>query len=295
MNRSLCVIVVLLLACAALAVPAPEPFVSNWEYPVDPDRDCRITRNNGVLTIEMPGSYHDYDPLRRRFNAPRILLKLEGNFDLQVRVRIDCSPSTRSTDKGQPSFVSAGFLLIYPETHRCICSHREYGVMQQGIGLEAYDIAPMLGGPRRERASQKGIGEDGFLVRKDWYCKKQNPNMIWDCQGLKQYHAIYDRGFRDWPLRPKADCAYLRLEQHGREAYSYFISRDGERWTGMGAFSGPPAKLKLGLAAFSTSSEPSRVCFDHLKLTRGKKKEPSKEPLLGPSIYKASLSMPSFP
>lgn len=295
MSRSLCVIAALLLACAAFAAPAPEPFVSGWGYPVDPDRDCKIRRDSGNLIIDMPGADHDYDPVRKRFNAPRILLKLEGSFDLQVRVRIDCNPSTRSTDKGQPSFVSAGFLLIYPETHRSICSHMEYGVMQQGIGLEGFAVAPRLPWPQRQPATRKGIGGDGFVLRKDWYCKKQNPNMIWDRQELKHNHAIYDRGYRDWPLRPKAGYAYLRLEQHGREAYSFFVSRDGERWTEMGACLGPPAKPKLGLAAFSTSSEPSKVLFDQLKLTRGRKKDPPKEPLFGPGIYKAGLSLPSLP
>ena len=48
------------------------------------------------------------------FNAPRLLCDLEGTFDLEVRVRIEYCPSEQSTVKGQPSYVSAGFLLIYP-------------------------------------------------------------------------------------------------------------------------------------------------------------------------------------
>jgi hypothetical protein len=34
--------------------------------------------------------------------------------------------------------------------------------------------------------------------------------------------------------------------------------------------SGLPTKLKLGLAAYSTSSDPSKVRFDKLQLLRGK-------------------------
>ncbi|HEY7328129.1 MAG TPA: hypothetical protein VH592_10835 [Gemmataceae bacterium] len=55
--------------------------------------------------------------------------------------------------------------------------------------------------------------------------------------------------------------------------FDYFLSPDGEKWSGLGSRSGPPAKVKLGLAAYSTSSEPSKVRFDQLKLWRGKKKE----------------------
>ena len=74
----------------------------------------------------------------------------------------------------------------------------------------------------------------------------------------------------------KADCAYLRLEQ--REEWSYFfISADGEKWTPVTPLRSLPNGGKLGLAASSTSPEPSKVIFDQLKLTRGKKEEKKKD------------------
>jgi hypothetical protein len=112
MTRSLFALAALFLVCAAFAAPAPGPFVSGWGSPVDPDRDCKIRRDNDALIIEMPGTDHDYDPLRERVNAPRILRDFEGDFDMQLRVRIDCSPSIKSTVKGQPSYVAGGFLII---------------------------------------------------------------------------------------------------------------------------------------------------------------------------------------
>ena len=121
MNRSLSVLSVLLLAvsllaCAVLAVPAPKPSLKEWGNPVDPDQDCRIRRDGGVLGIEMPGTEHEYDPYRNRFNAPRIPLEIEGDFDLQVRIRIDCPASAQSSVEGQPAYVSAGFLMLYPDS-----------------------------------------------------------------------------------------------------------------------------------------------------------------------------------
>ena len=87
-------------------------FVSGWGKPIDPDKDCKIQRDKDTLAIEIPGKDHDYDPVRKHFNAPRLLSDLDGNFDLQVRVRIDSRPSAQSTVEGQPSYTSAGFLVI---------------------------------------------------------------------------------------------------------------------------------------------------------------------------------------
>jgi hypothetical protein len=272
MSRSFCVLALSLLVCAALAAPAPEPFVSGWGNPVNPDRDCKIRRNNGALTIEMPGTDHDYDPIRKRFNAARLLRDIEDDFEIQVRVRIESSPSSHSTVTGQPSSVSAGFLLIYPETGQCICHRTEYGVLQEGIGLDRFAVAPNLAGPQLGGQSRKGIGEDGYAAVSSFFWKKTKDPMVWDreCPGL--FHMICDCGWKNWPFPKKTDYAYLRLEQ--RDIWiKLFISPDGEKWTRVSSHSGQPRKFKLGLAAYSTSSEPSKVRFDQLKFWRSKKKK----------------------
>lgn len=97
--------------------------MSNRGDPLDPDKDCKIKCDKDALLIEMPGTDHDYAPVRKRFNAPRIFCDLEGNFDVQLRVRIDYRPSAQATVKGHPSFISAGFLLIHPEAKRTIKSY----------------------------------------------------------------------------------------------------------------------------------------------------------------------------
>jgi hypothetical protein len=63
--------------------------------------------------------------------------------------------------------------------------------------------------------------------------------------------------------------AYLRLER-SNGWLNFFISADGEKWTRLIKRSDPHTKLKLGLAAYSTSSEPSKVRFDKLKLAYDK-------------------------
>jgi hypothetical protein len=273
MRRSLCVFVALLLTCAALAAPAPEPFVSGWGNPVDPDRDCKISRGGNALTIQMPGSDHDYDPIRKRLNAPRLLRDMEGDFKIQIRVLIDCCPSTQSTVKGQPSYVAAGFLLIYSETGRFICDRFEYGISQPGMGLDAYTIAPKLGWRQLESKPRKGIGEAGYAIMKNWDCTLLQFNNTWDRESPKLSHILWDRGWDAWPQWPmpkKTNSAYLRLELRD-SLFRLLISADNKWYTELIKSSGPPTKFKLGLAAYSTSSDPSKVRFDQLKLTRGRK------------------------
>lgn len=241
MSRSLCLLAALLLASAILAAPAPKPFVAGWGNPVDPDSDCKISRDKGALTIEMPGSDHDYDPIRERYNAPRLLREFKGKFGLQVRIQILSRPSKQSTVKGQPSFVSAGFLIVPREEHHPPCRRFEYGIKPEGLGFLA----------RKDRDSKKGRSE-----------------------GLGDYR------WKKWPLPKNSDYAYLRLERLGRGC-SCSVSPDGKEWTsiiGMGIL---PEKIKVGLAAYTTSSEPSKVRFDQLKIKRVQRIEL----LGGPSHY----------
>lgn len=268
MTRTFFAFATFLLASATSAVPAPN--LSGWGKSVDPDKDCKINRSRDTLTIEMPGAEHDYDPIRKCFNAPRLLRDIEGNFDLRVRVRIDCRPSARSTVKGQLSCVSAGILLIYPDTYSSICERFEFGLSQPAFGQAGAAFAPQLLLPRRDQAARKAIGEDGYVANKTFWCRERSDNGKRDLESLVLTQTICDPGWLGWPLSRKTDQAYLRLEQSDRRL-TFFISPDGERWAFLVHGPHPPTKLKLGLAAYSTSSKPSKVKFDQLKLTRVKK------------------------
>jgi hypothetical protein len=276
MIRSFCVIAGILLAYGALAAPAPDPLKS-WGKPVDPDEDCKIRRNGGILSIEMPGSYHDYDPIRKRFNSPRILREIKGEFDFQVRVRIDSRPSAQSTDKGQPSYVAAGFLLLLPDTTRPTCSRLDYGILAGGTGLDAYTVAPLLSYPQIAETSRKRIGTDGYVAEKTWYYKGLVGGVPWDrlpenSRVLEQFYQLFDHGWKKWPLPNKAGQAYLRLEQRSQWIY-FLISPDGDKWSVVVARANLPTNLKVGMAAYTTSSERSTVLFDQLEFTQGGNKK----------------------
>jgi hypothetical protein len=97
MIRPILSLALLLAACAVLDAPAPEPFKSGWDKPVDPSRDCKFHIKGGTVTIELPGGDHNLAPNRDRFNAPRLLRDVQGDFVMQVLVSGSFRPSAKSS------------------------------------------------------------------------------------------------------------------------------------------------------------------------------------------------------
>jgi RNA polymerase sigma factor (sigma-70 family) len=91
------------------------PWVTGWDKPVDPDKDCKFIRDKGTLTIEVPGKDHDLGIERGLMNSPRLLRDVEGDFVAQVRVRGTFKPSQDSTSNERIPFVGAGLLLMADE------------------------------------------------------------------------------------------------------------------------------------------------------------------------------------
>lgn len=244
MTRTCYVLPLLLVACQVLAVPAPDPFKSGWDKPVDPDRDCKFLFRGGTLAIELPGGDHDLAPKRKRFNAPRLLREIEGDFIMQVRVSASFRPSAKSAVDKQEPRVAAGLVLI-PADENCI--RLEYGA----------DI-------RRSVLSS----DPAFRIRGE---------QIWNME-IGGWVLPWQQQIR----KGDEEHIYLRLDRQENSIYK-FLSPDGEKWyagssdtPGKGTisvdFSALPAKLKAGLAAYSTSTEPFKVRFDQFKLIRGQKK-----------------------
>ena len=117
MSRSLCAVACFLTTCVALAAPAPtdRPWVTGWNKPMDPDKDCKFVRDKGTLTIEVPGKDHDLGIERGLMNSPRLLRDVEGDFLAQVRVAGTFQPSNESTSTERVPFVGAGLLLLADE------------------------------------------------------------------------------------------------------------------------------------------------------------------------------------
>ncbi|HEY7311218.1 MAG TPA: hypothetical protein VH643_17790 [Gemmataceae bacterium] len=230
MVRLSCALFLLLIAYAVLAAPVPAT-KDGWGRPVDPDHDCKITIKDDTVTMELPGGDHELNPKRDRFNAPRLLRDVEGDFVVQVRVSASFRPSAKSSVKGEAPRVAAGLILIPAEKNSI---RLEYGAYRRGEKQRS-------GFSNRMRGQQLGMN-----VELDW-----NPS--------------------DWV--PNEDHIYLRIEREGNWIRNV-LSPDGKTWGRYNSSEDAkmPSKFKVGLAAYSTSTEPFKVRFDQFKLTRNQKK-----------------------
>jgi regulation of enolase protein 1 (concanavalin A-like superfamily) len=91
------------------------PWVTGWDKPVDPDKDCKFIRDKDTLTIEVPGKDHDLAIERDLMNSPRLLRDVQGDFVALVRVSGTFKPSQDSTSNERLPFVGAGLLLMADE------------------------------------------------------------------------------------------------------------------------------------------------------------------------------------
>lgn len=117
MFRTLSPILFLVVAFAVVeAAPVKEKKVQTikgWGAVVDPDRDCKITLDEGKVTITVPTTCHDltYTDDGTKRNAPRVLQDVKGDFRVQVKVRVFPLPQENTSSNCKFSFVSSGLLL----------------------------------------------------------------------------------------------------------------------------------------------------------------------------------------
>ena len=87
--------------------------IKGWGTVVDPDGDCRITRED-QLTVTVPKTPHNLTYVKKNFvrlNAPRILQEATGDFLLQVNVKAFPPPANNTPSGERLSFRSAGLLV----------------------------------------------------------------------------------------------------------------------------------------------------------------------------------------
>ncbi|MCI0638992.1 MAG: DUF1349 domain-containing protein [Gemmataceae bacterium] len=92
--------------------------ITGWGEVVDPAGDCKIEEKEGVVSITVPGTHHDLNPLPgwNKLDAPRVLQDVDGDFDLQVLVRKFEKPKANtSSNKEKPASFVAGGLLVWQD------------------------------------------------------------------------------------------------------------------------------------------------------------------------------------
>jgi Protein of unknown function (DUF1349) len=222
-----------LAAGLALAAPVPPPKQATftqpgWGKPIDPDKGCTFTFGRDSLTLKVPGGYHDLHEGRRRWNAPRLLRDVEGDFLAEVRVAGAFRASEKAAERGMRPGVSA-VLLVIDEKRK---EHLHVG----------------LGGSRTDRGERclfaefMGVDAEKFFVM----------NLSED--------------EKEWPLPAGAKGAVLRLERQGKH-FTGSLSADGKTWRPFERIAvALPRKVKVGVAAFSNSKDAFTVTFDRFEL-----------------------------
>jgi regulation of enolase protein 1 (concanavalin A-like superfamily) len=90
-------------------VPGKE--LAGWGTAIDPDGDCQITPEGNAVTMTIPATLHDLNAEIDKYNAPRILRDVQGDFEIQVKVAGDFKPGTKSTRKGALPSMGAGIIV----------------------------------------------------------------------------------------------------------------------------------------------------------------------------------------
>jgi regulation of enolase protein 1 (concanavalin A-like superfamily) len=87
--------------------------LEGWGAITDPDGDCKVAAEKGMLTIVVPKTHHDltYTVDYTRLNSPRVLQPAEGDFTLEVNVPAYPLPTDAGSSGGNHSFVSSGLLI----------------------------------------------------------------------------------------------------------------------------------------------------------------------------------------
>jgi hypothetical protein len=103
---------------AARAGDKPQE-IKGWGAATDPDGDCKFEEKEGKLTIKVPGSIHDLYPgqkdEKKRFNAPRVLREIEGDFVAYVKVTADWKPGGKNPEANTFPYNGAGLLVWGPD------------------------------------------------------------------------------------------------------------------------------------------------------------------------------------
>src|SRR5215212_3451905 len=90
MSRSLIVLLFSVVAVGGYpAVAAGEHLgmtIRGWGAVADPDEDCHVAIEGKRVSITVPGTSHEFAAELERWNAPRIMQDVHGDFIAEVKV-----------------------------------------------------------------------------------------------------------------------------------------------------------------------------------------------------------------
>lgn len=123
---------------AATTVTLAKPVVSCGTV-IDPDGDCSFRDNNGDITISVPRGEHELwygaRKSQKRFNAPRVMREIEGDFVAQVKVTGNWQPNNTS-------YARAAGLVVWDSPKQYL-RHERCHFIHSGTGEHACFKAPV--------------------------------------------------------------------------------------------------------------------------------------------------------
>jgi regulation of enolase protein 1 (concanavalin A-like superfamily) len=107
-----------------------------WGTAIDPDGDCTISPDGKALAITIPGALHDLNADIDKFNAPRVLRQVDGDFDMTVKVVGDFQPGPKSLNPKSVPFNGAG-LFVWRDSDNYIRLERAAIIRQRKLSTFA--------------------------------------------------------------------------------------------------------------------------------------------------------------
>jgi regulation of enolase protein 1 (concanavalin A-like superfamily) len=104
--------------------------LEGWGTLIDPDGDCDVQVEGKALVMNVPGTLHDLNADIDKYNAPRILREVEGDFQMTVKVVGEFKPGAGSNRRGGLPF-NGGGLFVWRDSDNFIRLERG-AVMRNG-------------------------------------------------------------------------------------------------------------------------------------------------------------------
>ena len=126
-----------LIAVAAVLVLAggcktPSARQSDWGTFIDPDGDCQFTVHDDSLALTIPGGIHDLSPVNERWNSPRSLKSMTGDFSMAVAVTSDFNPGTQAAEGSRSFPFNGAGLLVWAGPENYLRFERDIWITEDG-------------------------------------------------------------------------------------------------------------------------------------------------------------------
>ncbi|HWE37579.1 MAG TPA: DUF1349 domain-containing protein [Isosphaeraceae bacterium] len=143
-------------------VAAGKP-LTGWGEAVDPDGDCTFTPDGSkTLTIAVPAKLHDLNADISRWNAPRVLREVDGDFVVTVKVTGKFEPANPSTNPKSIPF-NGGGLFVWHDGDNYI--RLERGAGRRGNKVNTFSIYEEREGGHRGAVHNGGLPVGSVFLR----------------------------------------------------------------------------------------------------------------------------------